>query len=181
MGAGRLAPVQGTCRKKRVMSTRTLPDGVTRCARDAAPCRAACEPATLSRQVRVGSLPDRVTRSARDAALRRYANLHRFRDRFATGRPKDRAPHARCPVFWPTRQDSNLRPSESESDALSSCATGRYALYCSTVFPKSKPQNAFFSFFVQRLSVMHFALRNNFPLFGIKALTKRRPVAIIPL
>ena len=27
--------------------------------------------------------------------------------------------------FWPTRKDSNLRPSESESDALSSCATGR--------------------------------------------------------
>ncbi len=25
---------------------------------------------------------------------------------------------------WPTRKDSNLRPSESESDALSSCATG---------------------------------------------------------
>ena len=28
-------------------------------------------------------------------------------------------------VFWPTRMDSNHRPSESESDALSSCATGR--------------------------------------------------------
>ena len=28
--------------------------------------------------------------------------------------------------FWPARKDSNLRPSESESDALSSCATGRY-------------------------------------------------------
>ena len=27
---------------------------------------------------------------------------------------------------WPTRKDLNLRPSESESDALSSCATGRY-------------------------------------------------------
>ena len=27
--------------------------------------------------------------------------------------------------YWPTRKDSNLRPSESESDALSSCATGR--------------------------------------------------------
>ena len=31
-----------------------------------------------------------------------------------------------CFSFWPTRKDSNLRPSESESDALSSCATGRY-------------------------------------------------------
>ena len=129
---------------------RSQPDRVTRSARDAAPRRAACEPASLTRQVRVG-------------------------------RAKDRAPHTRCPVFWPTRQDSNLRPSESESDALSSCATGRYALYCSTVFSKSKPLNAFFSFFVQRLSVTHFALRNNFSLFGIKALTKRRPVAIIPL
>ena len=29
---------------------------------------------------------------------------------------------------WPTRKDSNLRPSESESDALSSCATGRYEI-----------------------------------------------------
>ena len=28
--------------------------------------------------------------------------------------------------FWPTRADSNRWPSESESDALSSCATGRY-------------------------------------------------------
>ena len=28
--------------------------------------------------------------------------------------------------FWPARKDLNLRPSESESDALSSCATGRY-------------------------------------------------------
>ena len=31
--------------------------------------------------------------------------------------------------FWPTRKDSNLRPSESESDALSSCATGRNKLF----------------------------------------------------
>ena len=30
--------------------------------------------------------------------------------------------------LWPARKDSNLRPSESESDALSSCATGRYCL-----------------------------------------------------
>ena len=29
---------------------------------------------------------------------------------------------------WPARQDLNLRPSESESDALSSCATGRYLI-----------------------------------------------------
>ena len=28
--------------------------------------------------------------------------------------------------FWPARTDSNRWPSESESDALSSCATGRY-------------------------------------------------------
>ena len=32
------------------------------------------------------------------------------------------------PLVWPTRKDSNLRPSESESDALSSCATGRYGI-----------------------------------------------------
>ena len=31
----------------------------------------------------------------------------------------------RTRIFWPARKDSNLRPSESESDALSSCATGR--------------------------------------------------------
>ena len=33
-----------------------------------------------------------------------------------------------CAFFWPARKDSNLRPSESESDALSSCATGRFSL-----------------------------------------------------
>ena len=32
-------------------------------------------------------------------------------------------------AFWPTRQDSNLRPSESESDALSSWATGSYSVF----------------------------------------------------
>ena len=31
-----------------------------------------------------------------------------------------------CGGLWPTRQDSNLRPQESESCALSSWATGRY-------------------------------------------------------
>ena len=31
-------------------------------------------------------------------------------------------------LLWPARKDSNLRPSESESDALSSCATGSYCL-----------------------------------------------------
>ena len=72
--------------------------------------------------------------------------------------------------FWPTRQDSNLRPSESESDALSSCATGRYALYCSTVFCKSKPLNAFFSFFAQRLSLTRFCPGKVFSAFRNKSL-----------
>ena len=72
--------------------------------------------------------------------------------------------------FWPTRQDSNLRPSESESDALSSCATGRYALYCSTVFCKSKPLNAFFSFFAQRLSLTRFCPGKVFSAFRYKSL-----------
>ena len=30
-------------------------------------------------------------------------------------------------LFWPTRTDLNRWPSESESDALSSCATGRFS------------------------------------------------------
>ena len=32
----------------------------------------------------------------------------------------------KVPFCWPTRKDSNLRPQESESCALSSCATGSY-------------------------------------------------------
>ena len=32
-------------------------------------------------------------------------------------------------LLWCTRQDSNLWPSESESDALSNCATGAYKQY----------------------------------------------------
>ena len=36
--------------------------------------------------------------------------------------------------FWPARQDSNLRPQESESCALSSCATGSYQLLKYTTF-----------------------------------------------
>ena len=39
---------------------------------------------------------------------------------------KNRQAYAKLVDFWPTRKDLNLRPSESESDALSSCATGRY-------------------------------------------------------
>ena len=38
--------------------------------------------------------------------------------------------------FWPTRKDSNLRPSESESDALSSCATGRYSFHTLLLYHK---------------------------------------------
>ncbi len=45
-------------------------------------------------------------------------------------------------LAWPTRKDSNLRPSESESDALSSCATGR----CISSYILS-----FFIIFVNRL------------------------------
>ena len=43
----------------------------------------------------------------------------------------------RSTPFWPTRKDSNLRPSESESDALSSCATGRYFVYLG-IIPQSR-------------------------------------------
>ena len=34
-----------------------------------------------------------------------------------------------CTGAFPTRQDSNLRPTESESVALSSWATGRYFVH----------------------------------------------------
>ena len=48
--------------------------------------------------------------------------------------------------FWYARLDSNQRPSESESDALSNCATGAYVTdalshilrYYSRVFPRCK-------------------------------------------
>ena len=43
-------------------------------------------------------------------------------DKSKTGR----TPQGSTPRFWPTRQDSNLRPQESESCALSSWATGRF-------------------------------------------------------
>ena len=42
--------------------------------------------------------------------------------------------HQKFLFCWPARKDLNLRPSESESDALSSCATGRYF-----VLGKEKP------------------------------------------
>ena len=42
-----------------------------------------------------------------------------------------------CFLFWPTRKDSNLRPSESESDALSSCATGRNIKFLGTLPDKN--------------------------------------------
>ena len=35
----------------------------------------------------------------------------------------------RLAFFWPAQADSNRWPSESESDALSSCATGRYFIF----------------------------------------------------
>ena len=38
--------------------------------------------------------------------------------------------------FWPARKDSNLRPSESESDALSSWATGRYKICTLVLYHK---------------------------------------------
>ena len=44
----------------------------------------------------------------------------------------------RMAFFWPTRKDLNLRPSESESDALSSCATGREHKKYSTKKPLCK-------------------------------------------
>ena len=36
-------------------------------------------------------------------------------------------------AFWYARQDSNLRPCESESHALSSCATGTYLIFSTIV------------------------------------------------
>ena len=54
------------------------------------------------------------------------------------------------PFLWRTQTDSNRQPSESESDALSSCAMGAYRRFCfvclnySTFVRISKP-NAEFS------------------------------------
>ena len=50
------------------------------------------------------------------------------------GKPK--GPDKRGLLVWPTRKDSNLRPSESESDALSSCATGRYSFHTLLLYHK---------------------------------------------
>ncbi len=49
----------------------------------------------------------------------------RFREgSHPTRQSNKKRPRYAGPFRWPTRKDSNLRPSESESDALSSCATG---------------------------------------------------------
>ena len=51
---------------------------------------------------------------------------------------KKRIPEKRVFFFWRTRQDLNLQPSESESDALSSCATGTLNAVECTAFVISK-------------------------------------------
>ena len=59
--------------------------------------------------------------------------------------------HTSCEVsfLWRTQTDSNRQPSESESDALSSCAMGAYRRFCfvrlnySTLEHISKPNAKF--------------------------------------
>ena len=95
------------------------------------------------------SVPERVCSQAR-RYRKRYANLQRYRARLNFVISKKRESTARVfSRFWPTRKDSNLRPSESESDALSSCATGRDPPYYNTappgfqvLFPKIIRQDA---------------------------------------
>ena len=74
-------------------------------------------------------LPERVCSQAR-RYRRRYANLRHSASpsckvELCDKRKTKKHPQGVLFCFWPTRKDSNLRPSESESDALSSCATGR--------------------------------------------------------
>ena len=59
-----------------------------------------------------------------DDRLGRHS-LPRVRILYSMVKHKKTTPLKRCCFLWPARKDSNLRPSESESDALSSCATGR--------------------------------------------------------
>ena len=47
-------------------------------------------------------------------------------------------------VFWPTRKDLNLRPQESESCALSNCATGGYFSLSRIITDNQKVVNSFF-------------------------------------
>ena len=86
--------------------------------------------------------PQRCIASARQDSEPKFAPIHRIRlcclgansgrTESCTGSnrhwSKHNPPQMRCICggLWPTRQDSNLRPQESESCALSSWATGRY-------------------------------------------------------
>ena len=67
----------------------------------------------------------------KNAARRRPANCETAErgvvgEEQKSGPGKERHDHRSCLSFWYARLDSNQRPSESESDALSNCATGAY-------------------------------------------------------
>ena len=64
--------------------------------------------------------------------IRRWPNLVHFKPEITKRKPRSKGckPY-NCVVFlWPARRDSNPRPSESESAAISSFATGGYQMIC---------------------------------------------------
>ena len=64
--------------------------------------------------------------------IRRWPNLVHFKPEITKRKPRSKGckPY-NCVVFlWPARRDSNPRPSESESAAISSFATGGYSIIC---------------------------------------------------
>ena len=85
-------------------------------------------------------LPDRIWSRLRARSLR-VLTAHRAVIHYAppsnpqTELKKQQTAKSVC-CFWPARQDLNLRPRESESRALSSCATGRYVFHIIAYFGK---------------------------------------------
>ena len=62
-----------------------------------------------------------------DECFKRMAHKYEVRRVGYTLKEKTKSPHIKRELLhWPARRDSNPRSSESESAALSNCATGGY-------------------------------------------------------
>lgn len=65
-------------------------------------------------------------------SVRRWPNLAYFKAEITKRKPRSKGckPYNYVVFLWPARRDSNPRPSESESAAISSFATGGYSIIC---------------------------------------------------
>ena len=121
-----LTPCEGSL-AFRVGQKKRAPCGGCFCVLNAFEKAFAPERTRALRAIRCAKSPTCAERLRGNLSLRRACALRRIS--CLSGRPIKKHP---CGVlfYWPTRKDSNLRPSESESDALSSCATGSYSSRC---------------------------------------------------